>query len=99
MTPETVTLHIVCPHSHLDGVECETEFEVEADVEPSDPSYGADADGNRGMYIPAYVIEPDNVYCPSCGGDCTKQAQQAAENYEFPAWPDEPDYEPEDFDQ
>lgn len=32
--------------------DCETEFEFDLDLEPGDPNYGADADGNRGMAIP-----------------------------------------------
>lgn len=75
----TVDLSIKCPNP-----DCDHEFEVEADVEPADPSYGADADGNRGIYVPASIIPPDDVTCPRCGADCTEEAKDAAEEFEPP---------------
>lgn len=46
-----VTLEANCPI-------CDKEIEYRAEVEPPD-HYGADADGNRGIWVSAYVITPD----------------------------------------
>ncbi len=45
MTPECIS----CPRD-----ECEGAVAVALEWEPADPSYGADADGNRGVYVRGY---------------------------------------------
>ena len=48
---------------------CEAELEVELAWEPADRNYGADADGNRGVYVPGYwyfETSPPET-CPECG--------------------------------
>lgn len=56
MVDHTITLD--CPVE-----ECGTDFTVELYYEPGDSNYGADADGNRGMYVPGYWY-PDEM--PAC---------------------------------
>lgn len=79
-----VTLTIQCPDP-----DCEHEFDVEADVDPGESNFGADADGNRGIYVPAWVVPPDDVLCPKCGANCDEVAKQQAEDYKF----SEPEYD------
>ena len=55
-----VKLKVQCPA-------CEETIEVEAEIEPADNNYGADADGNRGIRLPAYIISPfPPKACPAC---------------------------------
>lgn len=44
---------------HPDPCQC-PKCSHEMTYEPADPHYGADADGNRGMYVSAYW------YCTNC---------------------------------
>lgn len=87
------TILIECPR---DG--CRHVHELETEIEPADPHYGADADGNRGMYVGPYLLEPDPpTVCPKCKAeyddddlDNLRNAIQAA----CEAWePPEPDYD------
>lgn len=67
-----------------DGLDCtcNAEVDVDIDVEPPDPNYGADRDGNRGVYMPGSVgidqSAPDK--CPECGYEYTKEEKQQIED-------------------
>lgn len=63
-----VTITVNCPVEDDDGIRtCEAEIEVQCEGVPGE-NYGADADGNRGMWIPPH-IEPGSPpdKCPECG--------------------------------
>lgn len=97
---------VKCPNLGNDADNpCEHEFELERDVEPADPSYGADADGNRGMHIPAYIIPPDPpVACSHCHAifdktqtdDLIEQIRVACDDWKPSDEYDPPEYERED---
>lgn len=58
----TTLIHYTCPNSDCGYVS------LEAEVVPAEHGWGADADGNRGIYIPAYIISPEVPdTCPTCG--------------------------------
>lgn len=44
---------------------CEAEMVVEMEYEPADPSFGADADGNHGIYLFGYWSANDVPTCPN----------------------------------
>jgi hypothetical protein len=46
--------------------DCEGRIALSIAYEPPDPSYGADADGNRGIYVPGFY------YAEYTGEECTK---------------------------
>jgi len=48
-----------CPHD-----DCEGEVVVELEYEPADNSYGADADGRRGIHV-------DGYWCAIAADSCT----------------------------
>ena len=63
------------------GGECPTcgaELKISASWEPADPNYGADADGNRGMYIPGYYSLED----VECMEDPTHSERYTADAFE-----------------
>jgi hypothetical protein len=86
---------------------CEGTFEdVECEVEPGDPNYGADADGNRGIYLPASLNAPSYD-----GEECSEghtmdtpeevrewEARAEREVRDYRVEPDEPDYDPDEYD-
>lgn len=43
-----------CPRTVADDQDCDGKVTVVLDYEPADPHYGADADGNRSMYVAGY---------------------------------------------
>ena len=86
-------------HTTDDGEDCiDKDIEVVLDREPDDPNYGADADGNRGIFVAGYwyteTAAPDK--CATCGHVYTDEERKeieeamnrAAETYEW-----EPDYD------
>jgi hypothetical protein len=90
-------LTATCPNE-----DCQAEMEVGATVCPAESNWGADADGNRGIYVPAYIEEWDTpTKCEDCGVEyneeqleqLNKQLLSAAENYEPPT---RDDYDPYD---
>lgn len=103
MSTVTITLH--CPHPMEDETPCESEIEVECEVEPADPSYGADADGNRGMYVGAYVQWDEDWIPPACPEGHTftdeerkelaKDLESKANDYDLS--PPEPEYDEDDM--
>lgn len=56
---------------------CEGEIEVTLEYEPADPHYGADRDGNRGMYQPGYWSGTSEDSC-SEGCILTQEEQDSA---------------------
>ena len=81
---------------------CTYEHILETEIEPADPHYGADADGNRGMYVAAGPLIPDTPsICPECHTEYSVEdmEQLAAEiEKQCEAWePDEDDgyYDPD----
>ena len=53
--------------------QCGEEFEVGLYVEPDEPNYGADADGNRGVFMAGYLeCEEYPETCPHCGYTLTE---------------------------
>ena len=86
-----------------DAEYCCAEFEIQLDREPDDPNYGADADGNRGIFVAGgwYWEGEVPTKCEECGHEFTKEEMaqiekafdRAAENYSRnwePLEPDEP---------
>lgn len=59
----------------------EVEIEYEIAYEPDDPNYGADADGNRGVYVKGgYYTETDPPYrCDVCKKNFTKSEREQIE--------------------
>jgi hypothetical protein len=57
-------IEIECPYCH-EAIRCDIE------IEPADPHYGADADGNRSIYVYAYAYLTDDepTECPHCKVD------------------------------
>lgn len=53
MSERTTKVIINCSRKDCDG-----EMEVELSWEDPDPSFGQDADGNRGVYVPGYWYGP-----------------------------------------
>ena len=47
---------------------CDETFKLEVEIMDAEPNYGADADGHRGIYIPAYatLVDDEPSACPSC---------------------------------
>jgi hypothetical protein len=95
------TLTITCPHILDDTTPCEAEIEVECDAEPGEV-YGADADGNRGIWVgPTLLPNDPPTTCPECGCTYTtaetsimaKKLEQLAEDYDFTDSQNEDDYE------
>jgi hypothetical protein len=81
-----ITLTVLCPRD-----ECGAEIEVECEVEPGE-MYGQDADGNRGMWVPAAVLPNiPPTECPECKATFTleqftaleKKLEELAAAYEF----------------
>lgn len=63
------TLKFHCPNE-----DCEEEHEVETEAELDDPSYGSDADGNRGIFVAGGITDwyaPEK--CSKCGTVFTKE--------------------------
>lgn len=50
------------------------------EYEPADPNYGADADGGRGIYVPACWV--------CCNDDCSEEGKAVA----VESWDREDDY-------
>ena len=80
---------------------CDTSFEIECEIEPGE-WYGADADGNRGMWVGPRILTPetpdkcDNEDCPAAAGydedqldELTRRIERKMESWE----PPEPDYD------
>lgn len=93
------------PSNLDDGETCIEEIEFDLAYEPADASYGADADGNRGMYVPGYFYPESDPpeKCEECGHfysdeekeEINKLMEAKANDYEVD--PPEPDYDyPED---
>lgn len=70
----------VCPRETADGTPCEAPIRFELDYEQADPHWGADADGNRGMYVPGYwyLASVTPQQCPK-GHDLTEDEQKGLE--------------------
>ena len=87
-----VTLTISCPT-------CGEPIEVEAEVDPGDANYGADADGNRGIFVGPSVETPDyndepcdngcqDFYEPQDRENIAQQLLTAARDYRYePRYP------------
>jgi hypothetical protein len=87
--------------------DCTEEIAVNLDWEPGESNWGADADGNRGIYVAGYFYPCDDPpeKCARCGHfyteeekeEINKLMEQKAEKYTEDYEPDypEPDY-PED---
>lgn len=47
---------------------CGKIIRLEAEIMPAEPNYGADADGHRGIYVPAYatLVDDEPSECPLC---------------------------------
>lgn len=72
MQQVTVTLPHLNPKSLIFGSnaskQCSAELLVHVDREPAEPNHGADADGNRGIYVPGYWFTEDFASsCAECG--------------------------------
>lgn len=118
MTDFERTVEVPCPvtisdsgdHHGLGLRTCHGNVLVEVAWEPADPNFGADADGNRGMYVPGFwavATIPDK--CDVCGFEFTvagketieREAQKIAD--ELPPADeeddrlDEPEYDEEDY--
>lgn len=50
---------------------CANHFTIEVEIDPGDPCFGQDADGNRGVRIDPFLVPPDEVQCPECKLDMT----------------------------
>lgn len=50
---------------------CKQTIRLEVDIVPAEPNYGADADGHRGIYVPAYaaLVDDEPSECPHCKVD------------------------------
>lgn len=83
-------------HDAPDGEECTTDVMVTFGTEPPDPNYGADADGNRGIYVSGYyIVEEIEPTCHRCGHSFT-EAETAAINRLAEHWTESHFYEPPD---
>lgn len=51
---------------------------VELEWEPADHHYGADADGNRGVYVPGYWYDVETSATCSKGCELTERDRDAA---------------------
>lgn len=100
--------HVTIPCPHLipgvdeaegEQVECGADVEVELTYEPPDSSYGADADGRRGVYVNGYWFV-DGSIPDTCARKCVwteedakevdRRAEEEAEDYEEEVdYPDE----------
>ena len=88
------SITIYCPNE-----ECELELNV--GYEPPDYNYGADADGNRGMYVAGYAYLEYEVpaVCPTCKHEFDPEELKALEDAAEKAIKDagkddvEPDYD------
>lgn len=87
---------------------CCVEIEVPLEYEPGEANYGADADGNRGIYIPGgfYADFSPPEKCDECGHVYTTdelkslsdEADKKASEYVYEPDPPEPYYpEPGDY--
>lgn len=57
-----VFLRMFCPIE-----DCEASWLLRSEREPDDPNYGADADGNRGMFVRGDIVPGDlPKFCPVC---------------------------------
>lgn len=79
------SVYLSCPHAtgdciHPDDEPCpvmcgtgEDSIEITLAYEKPDYNYGADADGNRGIYVAGYWYPEDSVpeHCPACGTQFT----------------------------
>lgn len=100
----TGTITLACHHEMPDGTPCEADVEVTLGYEPDDPNYGADADGNRGIYVHGgfYVeciadrCEAGHEFTAEEAQELCRRADQAAQDYEPE---DTRDYEPDDDDR
>lgn len=95
MKARTLTLEINCENE-----ECCAGVEFICDIQEGGIE-GSDADGNRGVWVPAQLIAPDEVICGNCGKDNTAQAAQFVEDYDLDSetWPDREPDEPSDFER
>lgn len=95
----TITFsHADARHPEEEADLCRDEIEVELEREPDDHNYGADADGNRGMFVSGYWFPETNPpdKCETCGRVYTAEDKEeienlmnkAAETYDW-----EPDYD------
>lgn len=57
-------IEIECPY-------CKKPIRCDVEIEPAEYNWGADADGHRGIYVPAYAYLADNEpsECPHCKVD------------------------------
>ena len=94
------SITVFCPGWKNSDDQCETEIELECEVEPADPNYGADADGNRGIYVGPHIVRPDppkscsvcnNTYDKDQLKDLERQIEQECCDYSYE--PDEPERE------
>lgn len=82
---------------------CQHEIEVELGYEEGDSSYGADADGNRGISVPGYFYpaedppekcsECEHCYSTEEKEEINKLMEKAADSYTESYEPPEPDYD------
>lgn len=68
----TTTLKLRCFEGNRDDESeclCRAEVDIRIDITPPDPNYGADRDGNRGIYVGGSVELDDSapLKCPECG--------------------------------
>ena len=94
------SITVFCPGFKNSDTQCEEEIELECGVDPGDSNYGADADGNRGMYVGPSLIEPNPPSsCSICHetynedqlADLKKQIAQEVADYRYEP-PDPADY-------
>src|SRR5690349_16695937 len=83
-----------------DSEYCIAEFEIELGREPDDHHYGADADGNRGIFVAGYWYWEGEVptKCEECGHEFTKEEMDEIEKaFNKAADKYTEDYEPDSY--